>query len=80
MRASMSSAYFPVFLKFMEASALTSQISLVDEDGKKVSIDPATLTVEQQRVTEHLQKRAFAVDKDNYAEVAFYELEFKGEE
>jgi hypothetical protein len=51
-------------------------IALLDRTGGEVKLDAKRLTVEQQRIIEHLAKRRLNTDENNYAVVARHEIEF----
>lgn len=57
-------------------SADTSELALVNRRGEEVGLPGDQLTMEQQRVIEHLRKRVPKLHDDNFAELAFHELEF----
>jgi hypothetical protein len=57
--------------------APVTEISLTDRPGgSEIKLDEATLTIEQQRVIEHLRKKVLKLHDDNFAELAKHELEF----
>ena len=74
-------AAFGTWLKSINAiapQAVSDQpvenIALLDSDGKEKDLTVEQLTVEQQLVMEHLQKRRLNSDDDNFAVLAKHEL------